>query len=358
MEAYGTLTTTQAQVDQLRTSVPGWLNEHCVPGLALALLRHGRVVVDLCFGVCSAATGDPVTVETVFEAASLTKPMVAAVALQFCDEGRLELDRPLRGYLPDPYLPDDPRADAITLRHVLSHTTGLPNWRKKGEALRTRFDPGERFSYSGEGFVYLARILKSVAGEVIRPILRSRLCDPLRLEHTAFIWTGAEDLPIAVGHNGKGEPQDKRRWPHVNPAASLHCTANDFAHFLGAMMMDHPRGALRTETREAMFHAQTPVNSLAPWHEGWPEGDVVLEDHVAWGLGWGIQTLPGWQTIWHWGDNGAYRAFAFGAPATGDGAVILTNGENGQRIIRRILEVLAGPDLPALDWLDAVYGLG
>ena len=342
---------------RLKTSVPGWLSEHRVPGLALALLRHGHVVADLCFGVRSKGTNEAVTADTFFEAASLTKPMVAAVALQLCDEGRIELDRPVCEVLPDAFLPGDPRADAVTLRHILCHTTGLPNWRKNGEALRTRFDPGERFSYSGEAFAILGRILESVTGEEIRSILQTRLCEPLEMERTAFVWTGTEDLPIAVGHNTKAEAQEKRRWPEVNPAASLHCTARDFARFLGAMMMDHPGFPLRSGTREAMFRPQISVNSLPPWHEDWPDGEMVLEDHVAWGLGWGLQTSPGRQAIWHWGDNGAYRGFAFGVPATGDGLVILTNGESGQWVIRRILEAAAGPDLPALDWLDTAYGL-
>jgi CubicO group peptidase (beta-lactamase class C family) len=122
-----------------------------VPGLAIALVADTRLVWNGTFGWANSATGAPVTQETVFEAASLSKPVFAYAVLQLVDAGVLELDVPLVRYLPGGYdVGEDPRVAQITARHVLSHRTGFPNWRAPGTPLTINFAPGERFSYSGE----------------------------------------------------------------------------------------------------------------------------------------------------------------------------------------------------------------
>src|SRR6184192_2249052 len=129
-----------------------------VPGLAMGIVRDGKIVGTTAEGVRNTASAVPVDDDTVFEAASLTKPVFAYAVLQLIDAGVLSLNDTLSAYVPE-YLPDDPRATTITVRSVLSHTTGLPNWRNESNPLRTYFAPGARFSYSGEGFVWLQRVV-------------------------------------------------------------------------------------------------------------------------------------------------------------------------------------------------------
>ena len=343
---------------QLDEVVPAWMAEHHVPGLSLFLVRDGAVDAGRSFGVRSALEQAPVTCETVFEAASLTKPVFAALAMQMCNEGLLDLDRPVAGFLPASTLPDDERAQRITVRHILSHTTGLPNWRKGG-SLRIHFEPGARFSYSGEGFVILGALLEHLTGKPVAQLARERVFIPLSLAHTSLTWSGEESLKLAVGHDAEGRAQAKTPWPAANPAASLHCSARDYARFMAAVMPGGSPGSRLLPRRAAgqMLSPQIPVNSLAPWHDGWPDAEAVPHESVSWGLGWGLQTTSAGSWFWHWGDNGCYRGFALGKPSSGQGVVILTNGRNGQRVIRRILEAIAGSDLPALDWLDFLYGL-
>src|SRR5262249_56978226 len=104
-------------------------------------------------GVRKGTRGEGGGESSVLEAASLSRPLFAYAVLQLADAGVLSLDEPLATHLAD-YIPDDPRAAAITGRHVLMHTTGLPNWRSDKRPLRTNFAPGERHRHSGEGIVY------------------------------------------------------------------------------------------------------------------------------------------------------------------------------------------------------------
>jgi len=154
------------EVHDLAGSVSVALAESRTPGAAIGLLNGTEQSV---VPVGSRGEGrGPVDENTVFAAASLTKPVFAAGVMTLIDRGVLELDAPLREYLPDPYVPDDERAASITARMVLSHTTGLPNWRHgsndrvhpKDGALRLRWQPGSRWGYSGEGYCYLQQVVE------------------------------------------------------------------------------------------------------------------------------------------------------------------------------------------------------
>jgi hypothetical protein len=147
----------QSTILQLERDVPELMKKSNVPGVSIALIQRGKTIWVHGFGVKKAGTSQPVTGETVFEAASLSKPVFAYGVLKLVDQGKLGLDVPLTTYLPKPYIPGDQRLAKITARIVLSHRTGFPNWRD-GDSLPLYFTPGERFSYSGEGYIYLQRV--------------------------------------------------------------------------------------------------------------------------------------------------------------------------------------------------------
>jgi hypothetical protein len=161
-------------------------------------------------------------------------------------------------------------------------------------------------------------------------------------------------LPIAVGHDQEGAAQEKYLWQEVLVPASLHCTPEDYARFMGAVMRpsaDNP-AHLSPEMTADMLQVQVQVNDSYPWDEDWPRPQVRINPHVGWGSGWGIQQTTAGESIWHWGDNGNYKAFALGYPHTGHGLVVMTNGVNGQKVIDRIFyEVIGSGQMPGLDWL-------
>ena len=153
---------TSDQVAQLQSEVPELMQKGEVPGLQIAIIRHGRTTWTHGFGVRSVDSAKPVTNDTIFEAASLSKPVFAYAVLKLVDQGKLDLDTPLTKYLPGTYdVQNDVRINQVTARFVLSHRTGFRNWRN-GQPLKIYFTPGDRFSYSGEGSSISPRSLNTL----------------------------------------------------------------------------------------------------------------------------------------------------------------------------------------------------
>src|SRR5688572_5676810 len=139
-------------VAHLQKQIPVWMHESKVPGLSIAVISNARIAWRGGFGIKDRASQEPVTVDTLFEAASMSKPVFAYAVMKLCEKGVLHLDTPLTRYTSERFVPDDPRLDLITPRHLLSHTSGLPNWRSGDTALKLQFNPGEKWLYSGEGY--------------------------------------------------------------------------------------------------------------------------------------------------------------------------------------------------------------
>jgi CubicO group peptidase (beta-lactamase class C family) len=145
--------------------MPELMAQAKVPGVSLSMLRDRQPTWSGSLGMTRKDSGEPVGTDTLFQAASLSKPVFAYLVIELVNQGLLELDRPLTHYWPNEFAGADPLVDRVTARHVLSHTTGWPNWRPAGEPLPRKFVPGERFGYSGEGYVYLQRVVEHVTGD-------------------------------------------------------------------------------------------------------------------------------------------------------------------------------------------------
>jgi CubicO group peptidase (beta-lactamase class C family) len=142
----------RARIADWERSIPRIMAEFTVPGLSIVVIRNGRMAWRRGFGVKDAASKAPVANNTMFEAASMSKPLFAYAVMKLCKRGVIGLDTPLTKYTTERFLEGDPRLDLITARCVLSHTTGFPNWRSAAEPLKINFTPGEKWSYSGEGY--------------------------------------------------------------------------------------------------------------------------------------------------------------------------------------------------------------
>jgi CubicO group peptidase (beta-lactamase class C family) len=327
----------------LLDSVPVFMQRADVPGLQLAYVESGEIIATAAFGYADSAHVVPVTDATVFEAASLSKPVFAYAVLRMVDRGEWDLDQPLWDILEYERLAHDDRAKELTTRHVLTHTTGLPNW--GGTPLEFDADPGERWGYSGEGFVYLQRAVEKQTGLTLEQIGMQEVFEPLGMLATHYVWIAPFDSLAAIPHDELGFPS-RRRTPEAGSAAgSLHTTATDYARFVSAIIGGE---GLAAETHAAMLTAGSDLKEAA-WDDN-PEA----RDHLFWGLGWGLQEGRRGPSFWHWGDQGTARCFVLAYPEDGDALVYFTNSENGLAIGPAILELAFDDDHWPLRWLD--YG--
>ena len=326
----------------LRAELPELMKPGRIPGMSAAGITNGSVAWTEAWGVANADSEEKVTEGTVFQAASLSKPVFAYLCMKLVDEGLLDLDKPLAEILPNPRMQRDARYRTINARMVLAHRTGLPNW--GGDHLELGFDPGARFGYSGEGYVYLGRVVEEVTGEEIGQAIEKRVLAPLGMTSSAFVWRADYEARVAYPHNSTGRVQTPRRKPEsANTASSLHTTAADYARFVVAVMKGE---GLSEASRREMLRNQGSVDQV------FGRSNEDLADVAGWSLGWGHLDLQGGPYHWHWGDNGDFKAFVIWSSSTSDGLVYFTNGAEGLSIMETVAARFAPVTAGKLVFLD------
>jgi CubicO group peptidase (beta-lactamase class C family) len=336
-----------APAAELERLIRRLMDEGDVPGLSVALIRGAKVYWHRAFGLKNAETREPLDDATVFEAASLGKPVIAYAVLKLADAGGLDLDKPLSSYLPAPYLQGDERVKLITARMVLSHRTGFQNEVTPGNPLKLYFTPGERFSYSGEGFVYLQKVVEEVTGERLDAFTKRTVFDPLGMADSSYVWRDGYERSKASGHDAAGAVGRMRR-PTVASPSSLHTTVLDFAKFVVAVMNGT---GLRKETAREMLRTQARVEEGC--HTCVGRGAGRLSETLSWGLGWGLERTKAGGAFWHWGENnGEFQNFVMAYPGMNTGVVIFTNSGNGISVMPEIVSrALGGGPHPAFAWM-------
>ena len=319
-------------VSELEGAIPEAMKRERVPGLSIALIRDAECVWAKGFGVKNTETGEAVTAETVFAGCSLSKPLAAYAALKMCELGHLELDRSLSAYLPHPFVPDEPRLAEITLRRVVSHSSGLPH----GSApWKIGFSPGEKFAYSWVGYAYMQEVMERISGMPFAEYMEENLLVPFGMQASSFIWKEAYETQATQSHDEDGAPQEDYKPSEGGAANSLYTTASDFARVLVEIVQPGETDAFRL-SEAGVAQMLTP--------------QIRISDDLSWGLGWGSQHSEEGDSFWQWGWYEGFRNFTVAFQDQKIGVVILTNGAHGHRIWNDIVLKSIGGTHPVLPW--------
>jgi len=309
------------RVQHTAVETPYWLQASGTPGLTVALIEGGKTRHVLCFGATDLEGKVPVTETTIFQAASLSKQALLYATLKTIEAGKLDLERPLSQYLDKPYEADDPDLGRITARHVLTHTTGWPNWPQEGGKPIKRVHPLGQWGYSGAGFVYLQKALEAIWSEPAVHYTQRLVLDPLGMKESSFVWRDEYARTVTRGFDPDDGVLDQQRPTEMNGASSLHTTAREYALLLEAY--------LGRELRER--------------HPDYCRRQADIDAQLGWALGWGTAG----DALWQWGHNPGFKAFSALVPARGLGIVVLTNSAGGQRVNREWVNAWLGTDFPA-----------
>src|SRR5256885_4972082 len=308
-----------------RDSVPAWLAQAHVPGIAVALLENGEIISVQTFG--ELRPGVPLSQRSLFNVASLTKPVVAITTLRLADAGKLNLEEPLDRDWIDPDIRDDPRHSKLTTRIVLSHQTGFPNWRHSSSTKKLGFifDPGSRFGYSGEGFEYLRHALEHRFGRSLQQLSDSVLFGPLQMTETSYGWNPRMDRArFAIGHDTLGAAIDApmRAMEEANSADWLVTRIGDYARFAKYVLGG---AGLSDTTFASMASAQVQMPGKA--------GEAM-------GLGWEVMTGPRDDPtiLLHTGSDAGIKTMILLLPTSKRGIVLFANGERGMDVVMKILK--------------------
>lgn len=321
---------------QLDANASQWLKQHDVPSVAVAYIENGKLAWTAVFGEQS--PGVPATEKTIYNVASLTKPVAAETILRLASQGKIDLDEPLSGHWIDPDLAENPWHKLLTPRLNLSHQTGFTNWRyQTNNILQFQWQPGTRSGYSGEGYEYVARFAEKKLGASFEELAQQHVLGPIGMTETSFTHRPWHEGRLAQPRTEKMKHEAKApaKW---SAADLLHTTIGDYAKFVVSVMRNEKLSNTIAAQRLTMTR-----NSAKPEDVAKVCAMAKLTDCTAtagMGLGWEVLNLNGETIIRHGGSDPGFRSVAFFVPAKNKGVVIFTNGDNGTKLLREVVQIL------------------
>ena len=326
--------------------IPTWsiwdrMEHHLVPGVSIAVINDGVVEWAKVYGVKRAHGSDSISVSTLFQAASISKPVTACAILRLAERGVLSLDVDVNEYLKSWKVPSNSYTaeSPVTLRGLLAHNAGVtvqgfPGYvagekmptavdvlagRRNTDPVEVRFVPGERCRYSGGGYTIAQVLLEDLTGVSFQSVMQTEVLDPVGMSESTFEQPLPERLASvgAVGHGEDGIPMQGRwRTCPEQAAAGLWTTPTELARVL-------------VDLRRAYFGGTDAVLKPATVQEMLSRG---LDER---GLGFNVAGTGDSLIIYHGGGNKGYRSFILLYPITGDGIGVMTNAEGGVNSVWR-----------------------
>ena len=352
-----------ADYKSITPDIPRMLEVTRVKGMAVAGQRDGKPF-ELAGGSASAG-GPPITTHTHFPAASLSKPVFAWAVRDLVRQGKLDLNRPLEEYLK---LGLDGNASKITAAHVLTHSTGLPNWRFQPDlVLASDFEPGTRWQYSGEGFVLLQRVVEKMVNQPIAEYMKTTVLEPFGMMESSFAWTPDIQKTAALGHDRRGGLleqsaafYEQRNYETIkksggNPAAMTYEQAvaayqQSKARFLPVGLSPNMAGSLQTTVADYSKFLLRALQAFGSRPDDFkPRVDVNRD--IAWTLGWGVDRSVKPAALFHWGDSPGFKNFCWVQPTRKTALVFFTNADSGAALYAWLFRQLMNEDPSAFYWI-------
>ena len=333
-----------------------------VPGVAVAGVKENGPY-NLFAGV-ERAGGRAMSYSTRFPAASLSKPVFAWGVQKLAKEGKIDLNRPLQDYAD---LGLEGTARKITALHVLTHSTGLTNWRFDPKlTLTSSFEPGSRWQYSGEGYVLLQRVVEKIAAQPIAEYMQTAVLKPLGMTESTFAWTPELQQFAALGHNRQGDllerslafyeqrNYDTLQKSNVNPASATYeqITAayqKNNQPFIPVAMSPNVAGSLQTTIGDYSLFLAHVYKAVAGSDNF--NARVEVNPDIAWAPGWGVDRSTKTPSLWHWGDGPGFKNFCWVSPARKSALVFFTNGDSGAALYSWLFRQIMNQDLSAFYWI-------
>lgn len=329
-----------------------------VPGLGVALIRDGRVTFVKAYGLRNVERKLPLTAETVMYGASLTKATFAYFVMQLVDEGRLDLDKPIASYLPEPLpeyrryrdLAGDERWRKLTMRILLSHTTGFANFRfiEPDRKLRFHRAPGERYGYSGEGLLLAQFVLETGLKLDVGAEMQRRIFDAFGMKRSAMTWREDFAANFAEGYTQDLNLEPHRRWDEVGAAGSLDTTLNDWSKFLAVVVRGE---GLSAKSKAEMIRRQVQIDSERQFPTLLPgKTDRWKSIGLGYGLGWGVFETPRGHAFFKEGHDEGTANYSLCIEQTKECILLLANSTRAEGIFATLVDELLGEvKLPA-EW--------
>jgi len=330
----------------LQRAISGAAKKYKIPGIAAALIEHGQLRAVEVFGMRDQKSNAPVTANTIFEAGSLGEPLYAYSVLLLSAEGRFNPGAPLPSYLPLPYLRDldptsaspateslyDPRFNQVTAIRVMNHTSGMPDW-ARNQHLRLQLAPGQKWSYSNEGYLYLQRVVEHVTGESFGAFVAHSILGPAGMAHSSFVWQEAYASDMATGYDRSGAPIEMHRYLRPAAATTLYTSIRDYAHFILYLLASAPAQRAHESAVSLLLNPTVAVDDAVPF---------------SWGLGFGLEKNGDDLFFFHREKSSAFQSFVIASRKTGSGVVIFTNSGNGLDAASDIIAATLGGNHPIL----------
>jgi len=296
-----------------------WLQQEKVPALGIGYIEDGKLKETHVYG--NLKNGNKATKNTIFNVASLTKPVAAIVALKLTSLNKWNINEPVYKYFEDPDIKNDPRSKLLTTRHILSHQTGFPNWRWNTESgkLAFEFDPGTKYQYSGEGMEILQKALENKFKKSLNELAKELIFKPLKMKNTSFFWeNNIQGTLFSGNYDTKGNEYNLDTYTKVSAADNLLTTVEDYGKFLISVM-----------------------NSIELSKGGFDEmitQQVETKKNVYFGLGFEIYPFKDENyALSHGGSDKGVQALFFIIPNSKKGIIIFTNADDGYKVFEKLI---------------------